>query len=103
MNKYKYNITFERVDIIGKHYGNDYTTIEAGNFDSVVKKFKEQFLSFIQGYNVNHEYIKELEKEDFVCFDTASHSIGLKIDLDKLFIFPTFDIEDEYPPAPWRF
>lgn len=43
MIKYKYNITFERVDIIGKHYGYDYTTIEASNFDSVVKKFKEQY------------------------------------------------------------
>lgn len=70
---------------------------------SLKQKIKEQFLSFIQGYNVNHEYIKELEKEDFVCFDTKSHSIVLKIDLDKLFIFPNFDIEDEYPPAPWRF
>lgn len=70
---------------------------------SVKQEIKEQFLSFIQGYNVNHEYIKELKKEDFVCFDTESHSIVLKIDLDKLFIFPNFDIEDEYPPAPWRF
>lgn len=40
---------------------------------SVKQEIKEQFLSFIQGYNVNHEYIKELEKEDFVCFDTGSH------------------------------
>lgn len=43
MIKYKYNITFERVDIIGKHYGNEYITIEASSFDSVVKKFKEQY------------------------------------------------------------
>ena len=70
---------------------------------SLKRKIKEQFLSFIQGYDVNHEYIKELEKEDFVCFDTESHSIGLKIDLDKLFIFPNFDMENEYLPAPWRF
>lgn len=65
---------------------------------SLKRQIKEQFLSFIQGYSVNHEYMKELEKEDFVCLDTESHSIGLKIDLDKLFIFPTFDIEDEKIP-----
>lgn len=62
------------------------------------QEIKEQFLSFIQGYNVNHEYIKELEKEDFVCLDTESHSIGLKIDLDKLLIFPNFYVEDEKTP-----
>ena len=39
MVKYKYNIVFERRDIDGKYYGNDYTTIEASSFDSVVKKF----------------------------------------------------------------
>lgn len=70
---------------------------------SLKQKIKEQFLSFIQGYSVNHEYIKKLAKEDFVCLDTESHSVGLKIDLDELLIFPNFDIEDEYPPAPWRF
>lgn len=65
---------------------------------SLKQKIKEQFLSFIQGYSVNYEYIEELYKEDFVYLDTESHSIGLKIDLDKLFIFPDFDMEDEKMP-----
>jgi len=65
---------------------------------SLKQKIKEQFLSFIQGYSVNHEYIKKLAKEDFVCFNTESHSIVLKIDLNKLFIFSNFDVEDEKIP-----
>lgn len=43
MVKYKYNITFEKRDIDGEHYVNDYTTLEAISFDSVIKKFKKQY------------------------------------------------------------
>ena len=43
MVKYKYSITFEKRDIDGVHYINDYITLEASSFDSVVKKFKEQY------------------------------------------------------------
>ena len=43
MVKYKYSITFERRDIDGVHYINDYITLEASSFDSVIKKFKEQY------------------------------------------------------------
>ena len=43
MVKYKYNITFEKRDIDGVHYINDYITLEASSFDSVIKKFKKQY------------------------------------------------------------